>query len=445
MQTQARAIWIVWLLAPALLGALAALVPAQTSAQSSPLPNGGGSTLSGPLSLEQLISLASQYSPEMPIAQARVAAARGRMIQAGLYPNPFFSWDAEDMGDPINGSGTQGPTVIQEFVTARKLRLAQSAASQGVVAADWAAVSRWFDLLTRVRAAYFEALTAQRAVKTHEEIVRLVAEGLEVARKLLKAGTGTQPDVLRAQVELEQSRLDLAVASQRAEAAWRTLAAVIGLPTAAEVPLAGSLEVQAPAYDWTPVLATVLTRSSEVQEAQSLVVQADGLVRLARAQAVPNLLVGVRPFYDFPAKNTQARAEVGSALPIFNRNQGNIRTAEADLVRFLAQVRQVELRLSEQLAAAFRRYEAARRQTEAYRLRILPHAAESLRLIVLGYKSGDPKYDYTAVLQAQRILIQNQLAYVQALGDLWRGITDIGGLLQLDDLAAPGPPVPPPR
>jgi outer membrane protein TolC len=60
-----------------------------------------------------------------------------------------------------------------------------------VAAADWQALTRWYDVLTRVRIAFFEVLAAQREVHTNEEVVRIAQEGLEVARKLQKAGTGT--------------------------------------------------------------------------------------------------------------------------------------------------------------------------------------------------------------------------------------------------------------
>jgi len=64
-------------------------------------------------------------------------------------------------------------------------------------------------------------------------------------------------------------------------------------------------------------------------------------------------------------------------------------------------------------------------------------ATEALRLLRLGYEKGDPKYDYTSLLQAQRTLVQSQLAHVQARGDLWRAISEVAGLLQSDTLGPP--------
>ena len=65
---------------------------------------------------------------------------------------------------------------------------------------------------------------------------------------------------------------------------------------------------------------------------------------------------------------------------------------------------------------AFQRYLSARQQVEAYYNRILKDAAASLELVRLGYQKGDPKYDYTAVLQAQVILSQAKLVYAQGAG-----------------------------
>src|SRR5262249_564256 len=43
-----------------------------------------------PDNLQDLIAVAVQNSPELRSAQARVDAAYGRMVQAGLCPNPAF-------------------------------------------------------------------------------------------------------------------------------------------------------------------------------------------------------------------------------------------------------------------------------------------------------------------------------------------------------------------
>jgi cobalt-zinc-cadmium efflux system outer membrane protein len=369
----------------------------------------------------------------LTVVRARADAARGKLIQAGLYLNPTLSLRSDEMNNPNGRLGFPALTLTQEFVTARKIKLAKAAAAQGVAAADWDAVTRWFDVATRVRIAYTDVLTTQLEVRANSELVRIAEEGLAVAVKLEKAGAGSQPDVLRARVQLEQSRMQLGVAQRRAEAARRILAVAVGVAELPPTEVQGNLEVPAPVLEWTTLLGTVLTRSSEVQAAEALASQADRLLASARAQAVPNFYIQARAIYSDPDRSPEAMIEIGAPVPLYNRNQGNIASARADVARTRAEVRQVELALTARLSNAFQRYQAARQQAEAYEKGILRHAQESLRLVRLGYDRGEAKYDYTAVLQAQLILFQARLAYVQTLGEVWRAVSEIGGLMQEND------------
>ncbi len=383
-----------------------------------------------PIGLDQLIALAEEHNPDLAIARARTEAARGRLIQSGLYPNPSLIWEADEVGQRRRSAGTQGPILSQTFVTAGKLKIARAAAELGLAATDWQAMTRWYEVVTRVRLAYFEVLTARGEEQVAGEVLKLAEDNLQAARKLQKAGAGTQPDVLRAEVEAEQGRLRQATARQRATASWKLLATAVGVPDLPQSPLSGTLDGDVPKYEWVASVCRVLTQSSEVQEAQALVGQAERLVARAQAERVPDFKLSVRPFYSFPDDNMQVKVEAGATLPLFNRNQGNIVAARADLDRTEQEVRQVELRLTDRLTSAFQRYRVARGQAEAYRKNILPSAKESLRLVRSGYDRGDARYDYTAVLQAQNTLAQARVAYVQALGNLWRAVSEISGLLQ---------------
>src|SRR5437016_5248240 len=47
----------------------------------------------GPLSLEALLAFAADRHPDMGAARARAGVARGRLVQASLYPNPTLTWE----------------------------------------------------------------------------------------------------------------------------------------------------------------------------------------------------------------------------------------------------------------------------------------------------------------------------------------------------------------
>ena len=62
-----------------------------------PIPSASAAPPSG-ISLEELQSIAVANNPTLAQAAARVDAARGRWIQAGLYPNPSIGYMADEIG-----------------------------------------------------------------------------------------------------------------------------------------------------------------------------------------------------------------------------------------------------------------------------------------------------------------------------------------------------------
>ena len=390
-----------------------------------------------PHTLDDLIGIAVQYHPDLRAAQARVEAARGRMIQAGLYPNFAMGPAFSQLGHRDNALGEAGARFEIPVVINDKITLARDAAAHGVDAADWQAITRWFDVVTRVRLSYFEYLAALYERDTLTSIVSVSAKAHDAAKSLEKAGAGNRPDVLRAKVELEQNQLRREVSLRRVEAAKQNLLTALGRPRLTLDLVERNrqeLERTPPAYDWQTMLDCLRDTSAELQEARALIVQQEKLVAKAQADVTPNLNVTAIPFLASYANEPRAAIWVTAPVPFFDRNQGNIHFAKAEVARAHAAERQLELQLTERLTNAYQRYAAARQQVNAYRLVILPEAQTSRELIEAGYKAGDKKYDYTAVLQAQQVLFQAELSQAQAMGEVWRSVADIAGILQQADL-----------
>ena len=108
-----------------------------------------------------------------------------------------------------------------------------------------------------------------------------------------------------------------------------------------------------------------------------------------------------------------ATVEFRLPLPIFNRNQGNIYKARAELTAAENEVQRLQLALQERLATAFQRFSSARHDAEKYSTQILPNAKATLDLVQSGYRQGE--YDYLTLLTAQRTFFQVNLAYLESL------------------------------
>ncbi|MCS6975684.1 MAG: TolC family protein [Gemmatales bacterium] len=387
-----------------------------------------------PYTLEQLTALAEQMHPDLTGAFAQVEAARGEFIQQGLYPNPSVSYQGQEINNPDNRLGFQGTWITQEIVTAGKLRLAQTAAAHGITVATWQAVTTRYEIITQVRMAYYDLLEAERELEVNQTILQISKEVLERAKAAERAGVGGRADVIRSEAEVYRAQAAVDASRQRVDAAWKLLALAVAQPELPRRPLAASLDDPVPHYEYNTVLATALINSSLVQAAQADVLRRESALARAQVEPIPNIQVQGGPTYDFPNRSPEANLQIGVNLPLFDRNQGNILAARAQLVAAQQRVRSTELEVGTRLTQAWQRYQVALEQVETYKQEIVPRAAEYLRLVQAGYAAGDPKFDYDIVLLAQQNLIEAKRELVRLQGELWKAVVEIAGVVQQEKL-----------
>src|SRR5581483_3771700 len=212
-------------------------------------------------------------------------------------------------------------------------------------------------------------------------------DGVQAAEKLLKAQQGTRPDVLQAEIQLGTVRTALQDARVRFASAWRQLVNVIGLPEMPPTMVAGNLEDDVPQLDWQESLQELLASSPLLQAQLAQIREAELEVKLARAQAVPNMNVQVVAERDHVQKFTTVSTLVSMPVVVFNRNQGNIVKAQGNLVQQTKEYERIRLALADQLAVSFRQYLSLRNQADTLHKDILPRAKESLDLTTQGYKA----------------------------------------------------------
>jgi cobalt-zinc-cadmium efflux system outer membrane protein len=374
-----------------------------------------------------LLALARAHNPDLAAAAARVGEARGRMVQAGLYPNPTLGYSGNQINDGPGTAGQQGGFVSQEFVTAGKLTIAREAARFGVAAADWHAASRWYDVAARVKAAYYEYAAAVAVLRESERMAELFEEALARTEKLAAGGKVETYDVSRLKVEVTQTANRVGAARQRVANAARVLAVAVGLDRLPDGVAVAALPdaVELPGYDEAVSLAG---RSSFVLAAAAEAEQARAEVRAAEAKPVPNVQTMTTVAHDFVTRAPMASVQVGLPIPVWDRNQGNIAAARHRLRAAEAGVEQARLRAVERLAGAYQRYENARRQIELYRTKLIPDAAAALEQIDKLYALRAERFFDT--LDARRVLAQARIDAAQALGELWAAAAEVEAVAQ---------------
>ncbi|MBX9583269.1 MAG: hypothetical protein K2X87_23455 [Gemmataceae bacterium] len=116
-------------------------------------------TPSGDVALQDLIALTVERNPRLAQVGWAVETARGRAVQAGLYPNPMVSATGDELGDRTGPGGIwTAPYFQQEVVTGNKLGLSRAAALKEVDQAALRAVAERYRLFTEVRQNFFEVV-----------------------------------------------------------------------------------------------------------------------------------------------------------------------------------------------------------------------------------------------------------------------------------------------
>lgn len=416
-----------WIVLCGILGLpfLALAAEPQRAAEQPPIAAPAGSRLT----LQECVAKALASHPGLAEASARIDESRGQVLQAGLYPNPRIdSGNPQTIGPKRTGVYTTGLT--QEIVRGGKLKLDQAAAHEVSRQAEWGAVQRRFDVLTAVRQEFFSLLAAQQKKTLLEKQQQIAKKSETIAEQRFKGGEASRADFLSLRVE--RRRVDLALQSAMFDVigARRQLAATIGDPETQLDGVNGNLTVDVPAFDDDQVLAQVVQTSPVVQIANLDVSRTMYVLRRAEVEPIPNITLQGGTQYSESTNNFQGLLGVYVSVPIYNKNQGNIFSANASVRRAVASRQSVQQSLTKQLAAAVTRFREAERAVAIFNDEIIPDATQSLTVVQEGYSGGT--MDLERLVQVQKSYFEVYLDHVEALQNRLLSAAEIAGLLQLE-------------
>jgi cobalt-zinc-cadmium efflux system outer membrane protein len=438
-----ESIWKPFMLFAWLLAVFAAPLKAQGPTQNlrltTPAPAAPG------LTLEQLLQMARENNPTLGQAQAGIREAVGRTLQVGLWPNPTVGYSGDEIRGGSFGGGEQGVFIQQNVILGGKLSLDRRIFAEEGKQTEAEAEEQRLRVENGVRIAFYQSLAAQQMVEIRMKLSGLAMDAVETTQQLFNVGQADQPDLLQAQVEADEVDLAVITAQQDQQRAWRVLSAVVGRPAMPLALLEGNLE-DLPSIESDQIVQTILRDSPAVKIAQLGVTRADAALTRARREIVPDLSVRAGLSNDFeplgivspPTVGLIGFAEVGVNLRIFNRNQGNVQAAKADLDRAHLEVQRVSLVLQQIAAPILQNYGTSHAVAETYKIRTLPNAQRAYELYLQKYRQGAAAYPQ--VLIAQRTLFNLQTNYIFALESVWINAITLQGLLLTDGLDLPSAP-----
>jgi cobalt-zinc-cadmium efflux system outer membrane protein len=393
------------------------------------------------LSLAALEQLALERNPTLVQAGAQIRVSQGAAFQAGLFPNPQLGYVSEQIGAAGTADELQGMFIEQEIVTGGKLRLSRAKYIQEAREAELQVMAQRYRVLHSVRVAFYDVLAIQKQREIREQVRRNAAEAETTVAELTNVGQANRSDLLQAQVESRRAAANLQMAERQYQGTWEGLAAVIGAPDLQRTALEGDLEFgNAKPIEREEALANLLACSPELLVAEAEVARDRIALQRECVESIPNLNVRAETGYNFESRDTVAGVEIGIRLPLFDRNQGTITQAQAELMRAQAEVTRIELTLRRKFAKTFAEYESAMQFAKAYHDEILPKAREAYQLYLDSFQQR--RAAWPQVIDAQREYYQLYDDYLENVVQARRAEAQIATFFLEDGLSQPPTPTP---
>lgn len=375
------------------------------------------------LTLDQAIELALNRHPDLSVARREVEAALGATQQAGVLPNPSLSMSVEDTRKATRTTAYQ----LSQLIELGGKRSSRVKAAQLMEDLNRAQVQgRIVQIRASVRIGFWDLLTAQSRMELARQSEELAQAAVDAASKRVAAGKVSPVEETRARLALSGVGLESAQAQQDLAAAKSRLGAMLGMAPEQLPQPAG--ELRAPGQAPAPAeLTKYMETAPETVQAELEVKRRDALVEVERSRAVPDVTVGVGMQRNNEMGRNQTLLGVSIPLPVFDRNQGNLREAmaRADQARDDARSRQMRLTTDVQVAAS--QLETARRQVLLAEEKLLPDASRTYEAATQGFALG--KFGFLDVLDAQRTLFQARSQHLKALSDAQKAAADLEALL----------------
>lgn len=362
-----------------------------------------GDTVS--LTLAAVRQLAMRANPDLGAARLDTSIARGELRQAGVLR---FNPSADLLG-ASGGNGLEaGISQEIEVFGQRGRRVAAGEAGFERSRARVADATR--RVLGDVDRSFYRLAAANRRFALAREVLTLNERLATVANRQLEAGEISRLDYNLAVVELGRSRSRLLAARREEQRVAIELARLAGLPTGAPIsplldssqhpPLTDtvprahaddttSLSARARALDADSLVALALAGRPDLAERQAALRQANAQVSVTRREALPNIVLRGTSEPVALGTGRALRPGAGLAIPVFNRNQGELAARRAAVRQAeLEQVAQVA-RVRAEVTSAVATYQSAAIEVEVLETTVLLPARQNRQLLETAYREGE--------------------------------------------------------
>lgn len=243
------------------------------------------------LSLPDLLEEARRGNPSLLEARKRWEAAQARVPLAKALPAPRIGIEFEDI--PRGGVKLDTASIMYQLIQAipfpGKLSMRHKVAvKEAQVAAMTFKRAEW-DLMTQVKAAYYDLYLLDRELDIQQEQVLWLEQAVNAAQAQYATGAGSQPELLRLQGELLSASNALRTLQHRRDALAAHLNHLLNRPAHEPMGHPGAIPLTPLAFTPDELVLVAQEQQPELLAVKYASERADASLRLAKRELLPDL------------------------------------------------------------------------------------------------------------------------------------------------------------
>ncbi|HVC93533.1 MAG TPA: TolC family protein [Pirellulales bacterium] len=358
------------------------------------LPSGEVEGPPNGLTLDEAIARLLRRNPDLSAKRFEIPEARADILTASQRSNPFYFVSASNF--PYQPYSTDRPggnqysaSIVQPFDINRKrdARMQAAASAVRVLEAQYQNAVRL--AIDDLYVAFTDVIVERDTLRYAEVSLAGARTMLDAARKQAHAGEISESDELNLAIQYETASLGLDQERSELFQAKHRLAALLMIPReqAAQLELRGLVKApEAPLPDRDDLVRMALDNRPDVMAFRLGIHRAQADVQVARKEWVEDLFVVYSP-YQF-----QNNAHIGgqnatsfsvglmSSIPLYDRNQGEVRRAELNVAQTRSALDAREREAIAEVERSVQEYYASREAVRRIEKFVLP-ASEKVRAI----------------------------------------------------------------
>jgi cobalt-zinc-cadmium efflux system outer membrane protein len=285
-----------------------------------------------------------------------------------------------------------------------------------------------------LRQSYLQTVAARQALTTQREAQETLGRLVDLNRARYQHGAISEVEVLKAETEKLTTDQDVERANQALSVTKSQLAFLLGVRQRV---LTFEVDAQLPEYavpsalqgaNVDGLLTMARKQRPDLQGATLNRNRAEASVRASQRLRFPDieLSAGVSGQGSGTDAINPPTYSVGLTLtpPIFNRFEGEIAKAKADLTTQKTQLAKTEASVLQDVVTAFAQFKSTRKLVERAERELLDHSKRTRDLVQMQYQKGAATL--LEYLDAQRIFISTKLDWENDLADYWLAVSLIG-------------------